>query len=86
MIDRASTTPGMLMHAAGIGRRAGLRFVYAGNAAGQVGDFENTVCPSCQETLVERRAYWIGACRVTADGRCPTCRAAIPGRWKPGIV
>jgi len=86
MTDRAGTTPEMLMQAAGIGRRAGLRFVYAGNAAGQVGDYENTVCPWCRETLVERRAYWIGACRVTADGRCPTCRAAIPGRWQSGIV
>jgi pyruvate formate lyase activating enzyme len=85
MTDRSSTTPGMLVHAAGIGRRAGLRFVYAGNAGGEVGDFENTVCPSCQETLVQRRAYWIGSCRVTADGRCPTCNTVIPGRWKPGV-
>jgi len=83
MTDRADTTPEMLMGAAGIGRRAGLRFVYAGNAAGQVGDFENTVCPSCREMLVERRAYWIGACRLTADGRCPTCGTSIPGRWRP---
>jgi pyruvate formate lyase activating enzyme len=83
MTDRVSTTPEMLMQAAGIGRRAGLRFVYAGNAAGQVGDYENTVCPSCSETLVERRAYWIGACRVTADGRCATCGTSIPGRWFP---
>jgi pyruvate formate lyase activating enzyme len=81
MVDRAATTPGMLVHAAAIGKRAGLRFVYAGNAAGRVGSLENTACPGCGETLVERRAYWIGACRVTADGRCPSCRARIPGRW-----
>jgi pyruvate formate lyase activating enzyme len=83
MTDCAGTTPEMLMEAAGIGRRAGLRFVYAGNAAGQVGDLENTICPSCRETLVERRAYRIGACRVTADGRCPACGTSIPGRWFP---
>ena len=83
MTDRAGTTPEMLVHAADVGRRAGLRFVYAGNAAGRVGDLENTACPGCRKTLVERRAYWIGACRVTADGRCPDCGHAIPGRWRP---
>jgi pyruvate formate lyase activating enzyme len=83
MHDRAATTPEMLVRAAEIGKKAGLRFVYAGNAPGHVGDFENTVCPSCREPLVQRRAYWIGACRVTADGRCPTCGTSIPGRWFP---
>jgi pyruvate formate lyase activating enzyme len=82
MTDRAATTPEMLTHAAAVGRRAGLRFVYAGNAAGQVGDLEDTRCPDCGETLVKRRAYWIGACRVTTEGRCPACQRAIPGRWK----
>ena len=83
MTDRAPTTPSMLVRAAGIGRHAGLRFVYAGNAAGQVGDLEDTRCPDCRDTLVQRRAYWIGACRVTADGRCPGCGSRIPGRWRP---
>jgi pyruvate formate lyase activating enzyme len=81
MTDRPATTSAMLVRAAGIGARAGLRFVYAGNAAGRVGDLENTRCPACRETLVERRAYWIGACRVTSDGRCPSCGHAIPGLW-----
>jgi pyruvate formate lyase activating enzyme len=84
MADRAATTPAMLVRAAGIGTRAGLNYVYAGNAAGRVGDLENTACPGCGELLVERRAYRIGACRVTADGRCPSCRQAIPGRWRAG--
>jgi pyruvate formate lyase activating enzyme len=84
MNDRAATTPEMLVHAAEIGKKAGVRFVYAGNAPGHVGDFENTRCPSCREPLVQRRAYWIGACRVTPDGRCPACQAVIPGRWRAG--
>ena len=82
MADRAATTPDMLIRAASIGTRAGLRFVYAGNAAGRVGSLENTACPGCRETLVERRAYRIGACRVTANGRCPSCGREIPGRWR----
>jgi pyruvate formate lyase activating enzyme len=82
MHDRAGTTPDMLVRAADIGRRSGLHFVYAGNAAGEVGDLENTSCPTCRQVLVERRAYWIGVCRVTPDGRCPSCQTAIPGRWR----
>jgi pyruvate formate lyase activating enzyme len=81
MTDRHATMAAALVRAAGIGARAGLRFVYAGNAPGRVGDLEHTRCPACRETLVERRAYWIGACRITADGRCPSCGEAIPGRW-----
>jgi len=83
MDDRGPTTPQMLVQAAGIGRRAGLRFVYAGNVTGRVGRLEDTVCPSCDATLVERRAYRIGACHVTRDGRCEACSVSIPGRWRP---
>ena len=82
MDDRRPTTPQMLVQAAGIGRRAGLRFVYAGNVTGRVGRLEDTVCPSCDATLVERRAYRIGACHVTGDGRCEACGVSIPGRWR----
>ncbi|MCX6553113.1 MAG: AmmeMemoRadiSam system radical SAM enzyme [Acidobacteria bacterium] len=81
MQDRRGTAPHMLLAAAAIGRAAGLRFVYAGNAAGRVGGLENTTCPTCQALLVERVAYRIGPCRVTPDGRCPSCRTVIPGRW-----
>ena len=84
MDDRGPTAPQMLVQAAETGRRAGLRFVYAGNVAGRVGRLEDTVCPSCDTTLVERRAYRVGACHVTSDGRCEACRASIPGRWRPG--
>src|SRR3970282_857536 len=37
MNDPENTTPEMLIHAAGIARRAGLRYVYAGNLPGEVG-------------------------------------------------
>ena len=81
MTGPAETTPAMLGRAAEIGRRAGLRFVYAGNLPGTVGDLENTRCPGCQELLVERYGYMIRGYHLTADGACPSCGVQVPGRW-----
>ncbi len=47
MTDPRGTRPEDLLRAAEIARRAGLRFVYAGNLPGQVGDLEDTRCPAC---------------------------------------
>ena len=66
MTDPANTTPEMLLDAADIGRRNGLRFVYAGNLPGQVGDLEDTRCLSCHEALVERHGYFIRGYHITA--------------------
>ena len=43
----------------GHGTRAGLRYVYAGNLPGQVGDLEDTRCASCRKCFVERYGYHI---------------------------
>ncbi len=78
----ADTTPADLVRAAEIGAAAGLRFVYAGNLPGQVGRWENTYCPGCQNLLVERTGPTARRDRLTSnDGRCPDCGAAIPGLW-----
>ena len=45
MTDPANTTAAMLVRAARIGREAGLRYVYAGNIPGRVGDLEHTQLP-----------------------------------------
>ena len=81
MTDPQGTTPDMLVEAAAIGRASGLRHVYAGNLPGQVGDLEDTHCASCREPLVRRYGYYIRDYRISEDGRCPRCRAAVPGRW-----
>jgi pyruvate formate lyase activating enzyme len=81
MLDAANTTAAMLERAAGIGRAAGLRFVYAGNLPGRVGGLENTCCHACGERLIARHGYLITEYRVTADGACPSCRTPVPGRW-----
>ncbi|HYT65341.1 MAG TPA: hypothetical protein VEL51_02895, partial [Vicinamibacterales bacterium] len=81
MSDPENTTPEMLMEAAAIARAAGLRYVYAGNIPGRVGELENTRCHNCSAVLIERYGYLIRKYRLTADGTCPQCATAIPGRW-----
>ncbi len=81
MTDPQDTTADMLLEAAAIGRAASLRYVYAGNLPGAVGDLEDTRCAACGETLVERYGYHVRKYAITADGRCPKCHAAVPGRW-----
>ena len=81
MNDPENTTPAMLVNAAETAHRNGLRYVYAGNLPGRVGDLENTRCPGCRGLLIERHGYSIRQYRITAEGRCPDCSAQIPGRW-----
>jgi pyruvate formate lyase activating enzyme len=80
MIDRESTKAESLLRSAGIGHEAGLRYVYPGNMPGRVGDGENTKCPTCSESLVERTGFRVRRNRM-ADGKCPSCATAIPGIW-----
>ncbi len=81
MTDPEDTTADMLTAAAAIGRANGLRYVYAGNLPGQVGDLEDTRCGGCGEPLIRRLGYHIRDYRLTADGACPSCGARLPGRW-----
>ena len=75
------TPAATLQRAAGIGERAGLRFVYAGNLPGRTGALEDTRCPGCRATLVRRHGYTILENRITAAGACPDCTATVPGVW-----
>jgi pyruvate formate lyase activating enzyme len=81
MVDPPPTTVKTLLQAAEIGEEAGLRYVYAGNIPGRVGEYENTRCPSCQMTLIRRSGYIIQEYRLTEAGACPGCGTAIPGVW-----
>ena len=83
MTDPNNTAPETLVRAAEIGKKAGLRNVYAGNLPGEVGDLENTRCPGCHELLVGRCGFRITDYRLTAGGRCRKCAIAIAGRWDP---
>ena len=81
MTGPENTSSQTLVRAARIGKAAGLRFVYAGNLPGRAGELENTYCPNCHELLVERVGFHVLDYRLTATGSCPSCGAAIPGRW-----
>jgi pyruvate formate lyase activating enzyme len=75
-----ATSAAQLRRAAAIGQEAGLRFVYAGNRPGELGDLEHTRCPGCRAVLIERSGFRVLANRLKA-GACPSCGTAIPGRW-----
>ena len=79
--ESPDTVPEDLLHAVEIGRQTGLNYIYTGNLPGNTGDTENTHCPSCNEVLVERIGYRILRVDMTPEGKCPSCKHAIPGRW-----
>lgn len=81
MTDPANATSRDLIRAAEIGASEGLHFVYAGNLPGRVGLWENTRCPGCRRTLVERCGYLIRSNELAANGHCPGCGRLIPGLW-----
>lgn len=67
-----------LNHAAEIGKKAGLKYVYVGN----MHDPGDTVCFSCGAVLIERRGF---KTRITPEflknGKCALCAARIEGVW-----
>lgn len=80
MRDVPPTPLATLRRAAEIGREAGLRYVYVGNAPEL--DMEDTRCVGCGLLLVERTGYRSRSV-LGWDGACPGCGRAIPGRWAP---
>jgi pyruvate formate lyase activating enzyme len=58
-----------------------LRYVYAGNLPGNVGEYETTSCPRCSYQLVKRSGYIIQNYKITDEGKCPKCGEKIAGLW-----
>jgi pyruvate formate lyase activating enzyme len=81
MTSPADTRPEDLLRAAAIGRKAGLRYIYAGNLPGQVEGLEDTHCRQCGELLIQRFGYLIEQYKLTPQGDCPACHSPVPGRW-----
>ncbi|MGH2569319.1 MAG: AmmeMemoRadiSam system radical SAM enzyme [Bacteroidota bacterium] len=81
MTDPDNTPISTLIRGAEIGYNAGLRYVYAGNRPGEVGKYENTFCPSCGETLVERSGFRVLRNEIK-NSSCFKCGTKIAGRWE----
>ena len=81
MEDRNSTKSETLLKAVDIGKKSGLKFIYAGNLPGSVENHENTYCYSCRNLLIERFSFRIIQ-NLIKNNSCPNCNARIPGVWK----
>ena len=79
MMDVPPTPVSTLVRAREIAMNEGLHYVYTGNVHNIEGD--TTFCPGCQSQLIVRDWYQINDYRLTEDGHCPDCGAAIAGRF-----
>jgi len=59
-----------------IGKRSGLRYIYLGNVL----EGNNTYCYNCKGLLIERLGFDINKNNLD-DASCPSCKAAIDGRF-----
>jgi pyruvate formate lyase activating enzyme len=79
MTDRAPTPHETLRRAREIGLNTGLKYVYVGNIPDVAG--ENTYCPQCGKTVIERSGFSILANRLD-HGHCPACKGKVAGVWE----
>jgi len=74
--DHHHPTPeATLEKAQGIGTKAGLKFVYAGNVFGWGND---TLCPACNKMLIKREGFAILENNIK-QGKCDSCNEPIAG-------
>lgn len=78
MQDRPQTPVATLERARDIGREEGLNFVYLSNIAPHPGN--HTYCPRCGKAVIKRLGFRLLVNRLQS-GRCPYCRAPVPGIW-----
>lgn len=53
-----------------------LKYVYIGNQ--QNPEFESTICPNCQNLLIERKGYQTTIVGINEGGKCTQCQSRIP--------
>ncbi len=80
LLDLPPTPVETLEKLAKAAKEEGLKHVYIGNVWGH--PLENTYCPKCGYTVIERRGFTIIAWRLTKDNKCPRCGAKINIRGK----
>lgn len=84
MLDKAPTSPEILVKARDIAMKAGVRYAYVGNVHNR--DADSTWCHHCGELLIERDWYELGRWNLTADACCVACGTKLAGVFeaKPG--
>ncbi|MBI5412612.1 AmmeMemoRadiSam system radical SAM enzyme [Candidatus Peregrinibacteria bacterium] len=75
-MDAPPTPLASLERAYGIGKKAGLKYVYVGNVQT---DYEHTFCPKCHKKVIERKDYLVHN-HLRKDA-CPKCGEVIAGRF-----
>jgi len=65
-----------LKNAESIGKKAGLKYIYLGNVAGE----GNTYCSACGKLLIERAGYTIAENGIKMS-KCPECTCLVEGVW-----
>ncbi len=78
-LNRLPSTPlSTLQQAREVALNAGLHYVYIGNVPNS--GAENTVCPYCSKTLINRKGYHIVENKIVR-GQCGFCGKTIAGVW-----
>ncbi len=73
MKNISNTNIKTIREACGIGKKAGLKYIYAGNIPGN--SSENTYCPKCDELAIERIGFYIK--RFDQGGKCGKCGESL---------
>ena len=81
MLNPTRTPAQLLLRAHEIGVAAGLKYVYAGNAPGAVGNREDTRCPKCSAVLIRRVGFSVRENRMKGSC-CGACGEKIAGVWE----
>jgi pyruvate formate lyase activating enzyme len=76
MTDRVATPVSTLQRARQIGMAEGLKYVFVGNIPGE--DGENTICPQCSGTVLERMGFTMVSQNLVG-GKCGNCGQVIAG-------
>lgn len=78
LTSTAHTPPETCRRARDQAKRHGIRHVYSGNIHDPAG--QSTYCANCQELLIQRDWYALGAYRLQGAS-CAQCEAPVPGRF-----
>jgi pyruvate formate lyase activating enzyme len=78
-LEQLPPTPVELLNEASkIAKDEGLKYVYTGNVPGN--ELSNTICPSCNTTLIVRQGFRITS-NIIKDGKCSNCSKPVDGVW-----